>query len=1044
VPSAVLGVVAMGFAYTGSGGGSFGPLGQDLLDGALAPFRNVHKFAGVVRLPLALGVGHLASVAWQERPAGAPTTAVPHRRVRARARVVGPPALALGLVVLSIAPAVGGRLTAPGSFRRIPAAWEDAARWLDRHEGTSRSLILPGSSFGEYAWGRPLDEPLGALIRGDWAIRDLIPLGGNGSTRLLDGIDTALLAEQLPVGFVPALQRAGVRYLVVRNDLDLPRTGGPSPASMRRILATAPELHRVASFRGRADARAIGGDARLAADVRTVVRPAAPEIEIYSVPHPLGRVTTYPASGAVVLSGGPEGLLQVPPSVTGDRAVVLAVDEPSTGLTGVERVATDTGRRRDVLFGSIRSNASPTLAPGEPAPVSGEPPEDRWPGDGPELLTDARIDGAATIADDAPRTILLDAERGPAAAFDGNPSTTWDPSRQDRPAPGHWLQVTFERPRVVPSVTLRIPSVLGRRVATARIDTDHTSRTAAIGSSGSVRIALGSAPTQRVRITIASVVSGVETGPVGFSEVELAGVTVRRSVQVAPTGRTAATRRADAAYLARLRRDPFARYRGDEEGRLDRWVTTTAIPDAKLSGTAVAVPGPALDAAIPERPRRLDRASATATSRWHDQPAFDATSAIDGDPGSAWVSAPEVDSPALTITWPQPVRISKLTIDVAAAPPFDGIDVVSVRAGTRRVDRTLGDDGTISIPPTTTSTLTLGFPRQGGTDQRVVAISEVHVDGVRLAAARPRRADPVAFACGRGPDLTVDGTSIPTRASTTVGQLIDGAAIAWEACDGVDLRVGEHHIDAGPSRALAVATLAVEPAGPRRDPAGGRTDPARAVLPTSWGRERRTVGIDAGSASVLATTENFNAGWVATMDGTTLTPIRVDGWRQGWLVPAGPAGTVHLTYRPATPQHVGLLVGALALLALVALAVVPGRRHPGAAPAADLTERPWPAWASLGLAAVAGVALAGPAVLVLLPLLVLPHRDRVLPWVTAAAAVGAGVVAFITPKASLVDHDGTLSLPAQLLATVAVLALAAAAVDHLPGRRAPAPADPVS
>ena len=52
-----------GAGWAGTGGGPFSGLVQQVLDGPMAPLRNVHKFAAVVRLPLALGLGHLVAVA---------------------------------------------------------------------------------------------------------------------------------------------------------------------------------------------------------------------------------------------------------------------------------------------------------------------------------------------------------------------------------------------------------------------------------------------------------------------------------------------------------------------------------------------------------------------------------------------------------------------------------------------------------------------------------------------------------------------------------------------------------------------------------------------------------------------------------------------------------------------------------------------------------------------------------------------------------------------------------------------------------------------
>ena len=57
-----------------------------------------------------------------------------------------------------------------------------------------------------------------------------------------------------------------------------------------------------------------------------------------------------------------------------------------------------------------------------------------------------------------------------------------------------------------------------------------------------------------------------------------------------------------------------------------------------------------------------------------------------------------------------------------------------------------------------------------------------------------------------------------------------------------------------------------------------------------------TVG--AGEASYLQMYENANDGWKATLNGKKLTPLRLDGWQQAWLIPAGAGGTVKLEYEP--------------------------------------------------------------------------------------------------------------------------------------------------
>jgi len=54
---------------------------------------------------------------------------------------------------------------------------------------------------------------------------------------------------------------------------------------------------------------------------------------------------------------------------------------------------------------------------------------------------------------------------------------------------------------------------------------------------------------------------------------------------------------------------------------------------------------------------------------------------------------------------------------------------------------------------------------------------------------------------------------------------------------------------------------------------------------------------------------------------------RLDGWQQGWLLPAGAAGTVELVYTPDRGFRLGLLGGLAAALVLLGLAAVRPRRE---------------------------------------------------------------------------------------------------------------------
>jgi arabinofuranan 3-O-arabinosyltransferase len=89
----------------------------------------------------------------------------------------------------------------------------------------------------------------------------------------------------------------------------------------------------------------------------------------------------------------------------------------------------------------------------------------------------------------------------------------------------------------------------------------------------------------------------------------------------------------------------------------------------------------------------------------------------------------------------------------------------------------------------------------------------------------------------------------------------------------------------------------------------------------SWAPARRVLSVAPSAPSYLVVNENFNAGWQARAGGKLLRAVRLDGWKQAWLLPAGTAGTVILTYPPDTLYRHAIFggLGTLGLVMLVAL-----------------------------------------------------------------------------------------------------------------------------
>jgi arabinofuranan 3-O-arabinosyltransferase len=185
---------------------------------------------------------------------------------------------------------------------------------------------------------------------------------------------------------------------------------------------------------------------------------------------------------------------------------------------------------------------------------------------------------------------------------------------------------------------------------------------------------------------------------------------------------------------------------------------------------------------------------------------------------------------------------------------------------------------------------------------------------------------------------------------------------------------------------------------------------------------------------VLVIPESINPGWVArTSSGIRLTPVAVNGWQQGWVVPAWNPGTITLTFATNSLYRAGLAVGLAMLPVLATLALWRTRRRP----ADDPPAAPWTpgAWAGITvltagavIAGVAGFVVAGGAIGLRYSL---RHRQRWRESVTVALCAGglilAGAELSRHPWRSVGGYAGH-SANVQLLALISVAVLAASVV----------------
>jgi arabinofuranan 3-O-arabinosyltransferase len=330
----------------------------------------------------------------------------------------------------------------------------------------------------------------------------------------------------------------------------------------------------------------------------------------------------------------------------------------------------------------------------------------------------------------------------------------------------------------------------------------------------------------------------------------------------------------------------------------------------------------------------------------------------------------------------------------------------------------------------------LGFDQVKPPGLAEVTALDARGQPIAAADAARNRARMIALPCGRGPIIGVAGQFVQTSVDTTVGALLDGEPIVAHPCLTAPLKLpaGQQELLLSPGAAFVADGIQL--AGPLAGEV--RTAPMNSVHVRSWTADRREVDVAAsGTARVLVVPESINPGWAAHLsDGRALTPITVNGWQQGWVVPANASGPVTLVFASNTPYRIGLF-GGLALLPLLALLAWWPERRPrrDAEPA-----QPWqPGPVAAGVAVVAmGFVISGVvgAVAVggaLLARYVLRTRPAMAKRLTVGVAAGglilAGSALSRYPWRSVdgyVGHDWGL----QLLALLSVTALAVSMVPR--------------
>ncbi|MGO8959891.1 MAG: alpha-(1-_3)-arabinofuranosyltransferase family protein [Streptosporangiaceae bacterium] len=948
--------ICVGLAAAMALAGYYGPLGgpwhaavNTALDGQLAPLRSLYKLEPVIAAALALGCAHAMSRLWR-------LTVPISRSTRLAGSAASAPVVALVLVGLAL-PQLGGHALQAGAFTRIPAYWSKVSAYLAAHSPRQTALVVPADAHGQFTWGDTIDNPLEPLATSPWAERGLVPYGGAGSQILLETAEQAVESgEQVP-GFPAYLARAGIRYVVVRNDASPSLGGYTSPQVVNETLAQS-GFRRVAAF---GPGVAASGEYPAVAGLAPGFATSYPAVEIFEATSPALRpaspVVALPVSKTVLVNGGPDALLQLAAQGVLTSQPTVIAGQKLAGTPSLWAI-TDGQRRVDNDFGSTSNFQSFTYTANETNPVddplggAGGPPRQLLPVPASGHQTVAVLTGAASVTASSDGSWLGESPQfDPVNAVDGNPGTAWAESDPTTPV-GQWLQINF-------GGTIDLPARVGiqllddtylRSIANQlRVTTSAGSVTTEMAGTGNVqplRVPAGPARWLRITITGASDVVPGDPGA-GISDVLIPGVRVTRYLQPA---QSAAGANAPAVIysFSQPAPSPFGQF-SPASGQLDRMFRTTASTALTARIWAEPVPGTALQALIAKlTPSTRNEFQVTASSTWNYLPEFGPVNLFRPGTGKPWIASASDTHPQLKLTWHGKRRIAKLVLTpalgLAAAPT--GV-LIGSPAGYRLAS--VGLAGTVQVsPPLRTDKLYLNFPAVSSTAagntaagqpaQLPLGLAHVAVPGLSgLRVAAPADAAAFRLDCGSGPAVSVDGHRYQTSVNGTIGDLVALRPVQLRLCSprGVlTLPAGRQVLSARSSSDFAITNLTLSsqsaPAVTRPGPASARPRTLRVL---GWQADSRALRIGPGAASYVEIHENANPGWTATLNGRVLAAATLDGWQQAFIVPAGRGGTIKLTYQPNGIYRAGIVASAVALLLLLSCAIGAGRlrrRRPAA------------------------------------------------------------------------------------------------------------------
>ena len=870
-----------------------------------------------------------------------------------------------------------------GRDEEIPEYWHEAAAALQAGAGTgprdTRVYALPGSDYAAYRWGNTVDPVAPGLMDRPFAARELIPYGTPPSADLLNSWDEPLQQGDFdPATLQPLAQLLGVGTILHRADLQYERFHTPRPRNVWEMLLHAPGLDTPESFgvgvpNEAPSTHPLDDEAAYGTPASW---PDAPAVSLFPVKDPRPVLRSVTQSTPTVMAGDGAGIVSW--AGTGaldpDRAILYSASyaDDRSGLDelvstpGAQLLVTDTNRRAARRWGSLRDNQGYTETAGEEALVS-DPSDNRldvFPGAGDDAYTVSEQIGDATVrASSYGNPVSYTPADRAALAMDGNPGTAWRVGAFGEPR-GQFLQIRADRPVTTDHLTLLQSLRRGNRWITAvelSFDGGPPIRRSLGDSSLSMpgeELRFPSRTFRTLRITVADLnvgrlPSNQAQSDVGMAEVTIPGVDPVSEVIRPPTDLLDAAGSDSIDHpltyvFSRSRVNPADTSSGDEEAQLLRWVegptarTFTVFGKATVSSLS---PEATIDAVLGVPDAAHGGLSVTSSARLPGDLRSRGTSAVDGDPATAW-QTPINDSVGQTVevTAPAPFTVdrldlqlvrdgrhsvpTKLSVQVDGGPAHQ-VDVAAEGTGDRSIARGTLRKVSVPLPSTTGRTVrvTIDAIDAAGNQYRQVLPVGIAELGIGPTVTVPDATTPLPDQC-RDDLITTGGNPVPVRLAGTVGDALDGSLVPLAACATTSLPAGRTLLETRPGAATGIDVDRLNLASAAGGGAGADTqtsgpEPVEAPPATATSNPSRlewTAKVSGATSPYwVVLGQSLSSGFRATTsDGTDLGPPElINGYANGWRMDPSEVGSDTAITIRWTPQRVVWVGLALSLLGVV-------------------------------------------------------------------------------------------------------------------------------